>query len=824
MFLSEILTLTFLILVKSCFQESIFINSVHDVVNYNSECHIHLLLQAPFYFTIVLKNPLTIRLLDESKIQNEDSLLQDNSTISIENVRGINCIYFIFLQPYKQTNLTAGLQNLDTNYYKPVSIPLFNIAGMFFGIKDRLDGSDIFVSITEKISHMIIFTRLISIELPPFVYLFLETKTHVSNKIGFVLLSDSDFEEKNSNASKSITHLICRPCVSEPLHTLSDTIFNLRYLKNFLDHFKTVNERHFQILTSSKIVQALMTLPNTKEMHPMVASKHLTKSLASSSTLREILDYFMLLNLIDYHNLSVDIGGFGMTSKKTELLPSYGELFIIDIDNVYLEARELLLVEVTSHSFLTCYNVPIVSIAFFVSPFDPIVWILFTCSAVAITLTWYKIGQLSKKGTTKSFSPTLFMISSITDDSCGTPNWIGKQVAFRISFVAWFLAVIVIVNGYISVLISDLTTPFDMKTIRFFQNLTVPYYNYQDIRIKNHLWCFMGCGPSSVYYDDYVHTCPEEINTENLTPRQFDEERDFRILSTAFDNTREQQTRDLGTDSLDVGCNHTRMQWHTSSFMSNLIKFQQKSCMFDPFQDIGYSQSVSMFEDLLFNLIFPSHNGMPQSAANLFLLDPIENSCELKNNIQFDLEIETELLKCGKVVFADEHRVVLLEYEYLKKQYRNVSFFLSEQIWPQQRYWKFDAMFTRPIMLEGVKTLLSNGIYFRTLEYFQASKYFERARVHREKNLQENDTLKPTVLVLAGKFKSLFLVFLSLFFIFILVALLENIFKKMSWNTREIKRKICLMIYLLQHLQYIYFRQIITLITRLKFESMFCTT
>jgi len=817
MFIYEIVTFIFMIFLKSCFQESAFINSVHDVVNYNSECHIHILLQAPFYFPIYIKNPLTIRLLSKVRSENVNSLLQDNSTLSIVNVRGIHCIYFVLLQPHKKTSgIVSSRQSLDRSdaeNYTPVSnfgsIPFFNIFSRFFGIKDRLNEFDGFLSMTGKISQVIIFTRLNNTDLPGLAKILHQTNHEVSRKVGFVLLSDSDFELKNSQASKKITHLMCHNCFSKQLDsTISDKTFILSSLNSFVDYLQSVNERRFLIYTSKKIVLSLMTVGDTKKTHPMVVSRKLRKDFESSSTLREILDYFMLLNIIEYRNLSVEISEFGRRSDNTELLASTRDLELTE--NFYLEEGEVLLLEATTHSFLTCFNVPIVSISFFVSPFDPIVWVLFICSAGTITVVWLVISQLSgKRNAIKSFSPTLFMISSIMDDSCGIPNWLAKQISFRFSFVAWFLAVIVIVNGYISVLISGLTSPFDLKTIRYFQNLTIPYYNYQDI-IKNRLWCNMGCGPSSAYYDAYG--CGEEVDTENLTPRKFDEERDFRILSTALGHTGEEY---LGQDTLT--CNHTRMQWKTSSFMSKLIKFQQKSCIYDPLPDLKYSRSVSMFEELLFNLIFPSHNGIPQSGANLYLPNPFQSTCELKDNNQFEIEVEKELLKCGKVVFADEHRIVLLEYEYLEKQYRNVSFFLSEQIWPQQRYWEFKTIFRHPIIFEGMQTFLSNGIYFRSLGYFEASKYFERARVYREKYLQENDALKPVVLVLEGKFKSLFYVFLGLFLTLILFVLLEIYFKYLRWSISEIKQKICLLFYLVQHLQYIYTRQIIAFTTRLIF-------
>jgi len=143
--------------------------------------------------------------------------------------------------------------------------------------------------------------------------------------------------------------------------------------------------------------------------------------------------------------------------------------------------------------------------------------------------------------------------------------------------------------------------------------------------------------------------------------------------------------------------------------------------------EVGSTYKVWL-EELFFNLIFPSHNGIPQEAANLFAKDAYNLVWELQDNNQFEYLVERELLKCGKTVFADEHRLVLLEYEYLKQKYRNVSFFVSEQIWPHKRFWEFKTIHRRlPIILESIKALISSGIYFRALGYFETSKYIERA-------------------------------------------------------------------------------------------------
>jgi len=82
-------------------------------------------------------------------------------------------------------------------------------------------------------------------------------------------------------------------------------------------------------------------------------------------------------------------------------------------------------------------------------------------------------------------------------------------------------------------------------------------------------------------------------------------------------------------------------------------------------------------EEWIFNLIFPSHNGIPVEALNLWNHEWKIARCVLTDVNSFANIVEKELVKCGKSVYSDEHNKVQLEYKYLKKKYLKVKFFLS---------------------------------------------------------------------------------------------------------------------------------------------------
>jgi len=211
-----------------------------------------------------------------------------------------------------------------------------------------------------------------------------------------------------------------------------------------------------------------------------------------------------------------------------------------------------------------------------------------------------------------------------------------------------------------------------------------------------------------------------------------------------------------------------KQQWEISSFSNKLYKFHSSD--FDKYLvDRTNNTRKIKLEVLLFNLIFPSHNGIPQSAIDLFKPDRDNRRCELSDNNQFELDVEKELVKCGRTVFVDEHRKVLHEYDYLNQQYAKIKFFSSEQIWPHKRFWLFRADDEPPILLEGVKTLLSSGIYLQTLSYFETFKYYKRSR-----SSQARKSTEPEKQTMDGKFKSLFEVFLFVTLVWFWFFLLEK--------------------------------------------------
>jgi len=662
-----------LTLVKRSSQESTFLNSVHEAINYNSECHIHIVLQEPFYYPLHIKNPSTIRLLTTSVSDNHKSLYSKNSSISVLHVRGIKCIYLIAIQTRK-----VSIVDVRFEFF-----PLYAIHQQFLNHKSVDLKFDI-----NKMTYTVIFLTITSSDLLQFLKEFTWFSLHVRFywKNGYVLISDSDFYDVGSNGSKNITHLTCIECSINSKYVISNANFELKSLRKFANYITKVNERSYGIIEIYQIYPFLEMVKKTKELHPIVVSKIATESAFGTDYLRTKLDIYMLRSLLEFRNFTFDSDA----SKYHQLvyISKTEDDFIVSS----IKYGEVLFFDQLVHSFLTCYSKPVISLQFFVSPFQPVLWVWFILSAFSITLFWFKIKRLVFRLNSNSFSPILLVVSSFTDDSFQIPKLLRKCMAFRVSFVGWFLAMTVIVNGYIGVLICGLTTPFDLESIQFFENISIQHYNYQQINEGN-LWCTMS---EKLKYLDSSFSDGNPIEV-----REFNPEKDFYILTSAHSHTTIFKYK-------GPPCTRSKIKREIPSFIEKMIEAIKSACFNKPYlakKKIEKSTTTKRLEELLFNLLIPSHNGIPESAVSLVIPAKLNKTCLLSDNNKYELEVEKELLKCERMVYVDEHSRILLEYEYLKMQYPDVTFFVSQQIWPQQRYWEFPANERRPTIVQDMKSL-----------------------------------------------------------------------------------------------------------------------
>jgi len=106
----------------------------------------------------------------------------------------------------------------------------------------------------------------------------------------------------------------------------------------------------------------------------------------------------------------------------------------------------------------TCYEEPKVSFYIYVSPFDPITWLLILIHAALIWIIFH-ILICSQNTMTSSYSPILFILGTIIDEAYDVPQSFKRLAAFRILIIGWVLTSMLLSNCYQSLLVVELNSP-----------------------------------------------------------------------------------------------------------------------------------------------------------------------------------------------------------------------------------------------------------------------------------------------------------------------------------------------------------------------------
>jgi len=120
------------------------------------------------------------------------------------------------------------------------------------------------------------------------------------------------------------------------------------------------------------------------------------------------------------------------------------------------------------------------------------------------------------------------MLSTITDDSCGMPSELRRCLKIRLSLGPWYLASVLFVNAYSGLVITSLTTPFELNSIDFVCNLTKLHYTEEKI-ISENLW-----NEPITYCRDTVLRGKLIVVKHKIHQRPFQKDSEFRILSSIY--------------------------------------------------------------------------------------------------------------------------------------------------------------------------------------------------------------------------------------------------------------------------------------------------
>ncbi|OXA42495.1 hypothetical protein Fcan01_22817 [Folsomia candida] len=123
------------------------------------------------------------------------------------------------------------------------------------------------------------------------------------------------------------------------------------------------------------------------------------------------------------------------------------------------------------YKFLTCYAEPYITLNFYITPFQPDLWLVLGTTIgiiVAITTLCQHFFSLLEQ---QRFSAWMYVLASLFEETGFMPTRISKHNFFRISFGIWSIMSVVLTNGYNGIMISELNSPMRQFQTESFDQL-----------------------------------------------------------------------------------------------------------------------------------------------------------------------------------------------------------------------------------------------------------------------------------------------------------------------------------------------------------------
>lgn len=122
------------------------------------------------------------------------------------------------------------------------------------------------------------------------------------------------------------------------------------------------------------------------------------------------------------------------------------------------------------HRFITCYSQTFISFKFYLTPFQPLIWGALVGSVVIVSVVLSLFKKF--KNAYQNFSPWLFVLANIFEETGHVPRHLGKQHFFRLVIGSWVLMSVILTNCYNGLMISSLNAPLPKTDIpETFQDL-----------------------------------------------------------------------------------------------------------------------------------------------------------------------------------------------------------------------------------------------------------------------------------------------------------------------------------------------------------------
>lgn len=416
----------------------------------------------------------------------------------------------------------------------------------------------------------------------------------------------------------------------------------------------------------------------------------------------------------------------------------------------------------TGWEFLTCYAETGIDFEFYITPFQPALWISVAVS-VALIISVTLVALYFTENYKVTFSPWLFILATLFEETVPIPGKIEKLSWLRMIFTSWCLMSVILTNCYNGLMITELNAPFRSYSKETFPGLSCGA-NYEN-GINSDLSFLKEVVP----YHNVLYKYAESHEKEN-----------FSILYNAILNIVSVAKSDcfsllsLPYDRNDgFSLPEFLLRLHEDTPMYKIVENELEE---NPLSINSILNTFDPSELSNLNLLNPKHTHFPRSIyASVRKIIP---------NSEFQKLIESEIVLCRKSVFIAESDNLAAEFEFLSKNYFWIKFTRGKEVRTSMQFGLiFDGEgFSK---IPGYyKILIESGIYHRVDEEMQLRKW---ARRHPVSGRSE---AKPAMMQLDGGLVTPFVLCSAVLLGAISCFLVES-WRKFGRVFKYVSRRIC---------------------------------
>lgn len=397
---------------------------------------------------------------------------------------------------------------------------------------------------------------------------------------------------------------------------------------------------------------------------------------------------------------------------------------------------------VGGYQFLTCYTEPYITLGFYLTPFQPELWLVLVITIAILiavmTLCQRFLGLLKQQ----TFSAWLYVLASLFEETGSIPTWIEKHTFFRILLGVWGILTVVLTNGYNGIMISELNSPRA-------QSYPVSF-NQLDCQNKFKMALKLG----NIFEEGLPKLAKQDRNVRfaHLTSEFWNAFWVIRKISISVPlNWMFSAKIDINDTSIDSECYRLLSQLDPDNGIQVLPEFLSVllNLGYSFFYSVTSSKSsnLTVFREL--NLFSLRHSFYPKGFS---YLSNYSTYSALRRRI------EGEVVQCGKTVFIGKSSAIKVEYEFLAKKYPDINFFVSTQtVQSNPTGMLFRHAWTSPVLgtfknlnEAGILTLTENQELRRININRTASISMEKSKALKPKNIATLSGTLPTVFILMG--------------------------------------------------------------------------